>query len=244
MGAVGQIAAQSYRDAIALLQRMTAPLAIAIAMTIVINGLGLLLEARIATEIGRIVVSTLASVASIWAIAPYLLALYRFVLLGEVQRRPEMLRNSDAANRLFAWSAIFAFLWILPGAAMVILAPPGLTPEQAASAENAGAVFTAFGVLIALLVFAIRTMTLVPGAALGAPTSLARALAETRGRFWLIFGALMLAILPVAVASSILGGLTGGILQLAVSVLSLAVTMVLGIALTANVYKWLMDNPR
>lgn len=238
------IATKSYRDSFAMLQRMTMPLVIGVVIIVLVNGVGYFVEQRFATTIGRILVSTLAGIAGTWAAAPYLLALYRFVLLDEINSQPEALRNTDAANRLFGWTAVASFLWTVPLLTMALLTPPGMTLEEALSPRNSGAVWIVFGLLIAFWVFTTRMMTLLPGAALGEETSIARAFAQTRGRFWFIVGTLFVAILPFSLASTLIRTATTGVLDLAVSILSLIFALVIGIALTANLYRWLVDHPK
>lgn len=242
--AMGRIVSQSYRDALALLQRMTLPLAIALIVVVAANVVGLLVEQRLSTSIARIVTATLASVAGTWVAAPYLLVLYRFVLLGETNLKPEMLRNSEASNRLFAWSAVVAFLWMAPAVVLAVLTPPNMTIEQATRPEYAPAIWLTFALVLGFWIFTTRALTLLPGAALGVATSIPQAFAETRGRFWFIVGTVFVAVFPISLAITLLQAISAGIIAMAVSVLTMIVALTIGITLTANLYKWLLDNPK
>jgi hypothetical protein len=243
MGDIFSLSGQSYRDAWLLLQRATTTVAIAVAILAASSFISLGADRLIATSLGRQVAGTLCSVAGIWFASPYLVSLYRFLLNKETVP-PESLRGTDAAQRFFGWSAVLAFVAAVPGYIFAIFAPPGLTPETASSPETILIIWGTFLLLIAMWIFTTRTITLLPAAALGVEITLQLALRHTRKRFWFIVGAVTIPLLPVTVLGLILTTSTEGIISIVFSIAMALVVLILAVAVTANLYRWLMDNQK
>jgi hypothetical protein len=237
------LSGQSYRDAWLLLQRATTTVAIAVAILAASSFISLGADRLIATSLGRQVAGTLCSVAGIWFASPYLVSLYRFLLNKETVP-PESLRGTDASQRFFGWSAVLAFVTAVPGYIFAIFAPPGLTPETASSPETILLIWGTFLLLVAMWIFTTRTITLLPAAALGAHITLQLALRHTRKRFWFIVGAVTIPLLPVTVLGLILTTSTDGIISIVFSIVMALAVLILAVAVTANLYRWLMDNPK
>lgn len=243
MGDIFSLSAQSYRDAWSLLQRATSTVAIAVIILAVSSFVSLGADRLIATSLGRQVAGTLCSVAGIWFASPYLVSLYRLLLNNE-PTRPESLRGTDASQRFFGWSAVLAFVTAVPGYVFAIFAPPGLTPETASSPETILLVWGTFLLLIAMWIFTTRTITLLPAAALGIEITLPLALLHTRKRFWFIVGAVTIPLLPVTVLGLVLTTSTSGVVSVVFSIGMALAVLILAVAVTANLYRWLMDNPK
>jgi hypothetical protein len=243
MGDIFSLSAQSYRDAWSLLQRATSTVAIAVIILAVSSFVSLGADRLIATSLGRQVAGTLCSVAGIWFASPYLVSLYRLLLNNE-PTRPESLRGTDASQRFFGWSAVLAFVTAVPGYVFAIFAPPGLTPETASSPETILLVWGTFLLLIAMWIFTTRTITLLPAAALGIEITLPLALLHTRKRFWFIVGAVTIPLLPVTVLGLVLTTSTSGVVSIVFSIGMALAVLILAVAVTANLYRWLMDNPK
>jgi hypothetical protein len=243
MGDIFSLSAQSYRDAWSLLQRAGATVAFAVVILAVSSFVSLGADRIIATSLGRQVAGTLCSVAGIWFASPYLVSLYRVLLNGE-NVRPETLRGTDASQRFFGWSAVLAFVTAVPGYVFAIFAPPGLTPETASSPETILLVWGTFLLLIAMWIFTTRTITLLPAAALGIEITLPLALLHTRKRFWFIVGAVTIPLLPVTVLGLVLTTSTSGVVSIVFSIGMALAVLILAVAVTANLYRWLMDNPK
>jgi hypothetical protein len=243
MGDIFSLSGQSYRDAWLLLQRATTTVAIAVAILAASSFISLGADRLIATSLGRQVAGTLCSVAGIWFASPYLVSLYRFLLNKETVP-PESLRGTDASQRFFGWSAVLAFVTAVPGYIFAIFAPPGLTPETASSPETILLIWGTFLLLVAMWIFTTRTITLLPAAALGAHITLQLALRHTRKRFWFIVGAVTIPLLPVTVLGLILTTSTDGIISIVFSIVMALAVLILAVAVTANLYRWLMDNPK
>jgi hypothetical protein len=243
MGDIWRLSAQSYRDAFGLLQRAGSTVAIAVAILAAASFVSLGADLLISTTLGRQVAGTLLSVGGIWLATPYLMSLYR-LLLGTETARPKALRNTGAAQRFFGWSAVLAFVTAFPGYVFAVFAPPGLTPETADNPETILLVWGTFLLLIAVWVFTTRTITLLPASALGIDIDLRQAAQQTRGRFWFIVGAVTVPLLPATVLGLLLTTSTGGILSIVLSLAMALAVLILAVAVTANLYRWLMDNPK
>ena len=243
MGDIFSLSGQSYRDAWMLLQRATTTVAIAVAILAASSFISLGADRLIATSLGRQVAGTLCSVAGIWFASPYLVSLYRFLLNKETVP-PESLRGTDAAQRFFGWSAVLAFVTAAPGFVFAAFAPPGLTPETADNPETILLIWGTFMLLVAVWVFTTRTITLLPSAALGTDLDLRLALQQTRGRFWFVIGAAFLPILPVLIVGRLLIAGTSGIVFIGLSLVLALILKALALVVSANLFRWLMENPK
>jgi membrane protease YdiL (CAAX protease family) len=243
MGTIWTLSAKSYRDAIGLLQRAGGTVAIAVLLLAASSLISLGADRLITTMLGRQVAGTLLSVAGIWFAAPYLVSLYR-LLLNDETVRPETLRNTDASRKFFAWSAVLAFVAAAPGYFFAAVMPPGFSAATAENPEYAYLVWTTFFLLVAVWIFTTRTITLLPAAALGEEIGLRDALQHTRRRFWFVVGAVTVPLLPVTLVGLLLTASTGGIVSIVFSIAMALGVLILAVAVTANLYRWLMDNPK
>ena len=243
MGQIWRLCVKSYRDALTLLQQTGSTLIVALVILIGSAVLSLVTERLIGTRFGRELASTLLSVGAIWFASPYFVSLYRYLLNGETVA-PAVLRGTDAADRFFGWSAVLAFVAAAPGYVFALFSREGLTPETADSPETILLVWITMALLIVVWVFTTRTITLLPAAALGEATGLRRAFAETRGRFWFIVGAVTIPTLPVVLLGFFLTAGTDGVLSTIFSLIMVPILVTLALAVTANLYRWLMDNPK
>jgi hypothetical protein len=234
MGDIFSLSGKSYRDAWSLLQRAGGTVAVAVIILAVSSFASLGADRLITTSLGRQVAGTLCSVAGIWFASPYLVSLYRLLLNGE-PARPETLRGTETSQRFFGWSAVLAFVTAVPGYVFAIFAPPGLTPETASSPETILLVWGTFLLLIAVWVFTTRTIT---------ESTLQLALQQTRRRFWFVVGAVTVPLLPVTVLGLLLTTSTEGIVSIVFSIAMALVVLILAVAVTANLYRWLLDNPK
>ena len=243
MGDIWSLSTKSYRDAFGLLQRAGGTVAIAVLILAASSLVSLGADRLIGTALGRQVAGTLCSVAGIWFASPYLMSLYRLLLDGK-PTLPQAIARTPSALRFFAWSAVLAFITAAPGYIFALLAPPDLTPETADSPETILLVWTTFLLLIAVWIFTTRTITLLPAAAMGADIGIALALQHTRRRFWFVVGCVTVPLLPVTVLGLLLASSTGGIVSVVFSIAMALAVLILAVAVTANLYRWLMDNPK
>jgi hypothetical protein len=243
MGTIWQITTKSYRDAYGLLQRAGGTVAVAVLILAVAGVVSIGADRVITTALGRQVAGTLLNIGGIWLAAPYLVSLYRLLLNNEAPQA-EALRGTVAAQRFFGWSAVLAFVTAVPGYVFAVFAPPGLTPETADNPELILLIWGTFLLLLGVWVFTTRTITLLPASALGVDTDLRTAAQETRGRFWFVVGAVTVPLLPVTLLGLLLTSSIGGIGSIVLSLGMALVVLILAVAVTANLYRWLMDNPK
>lgn len=242
MNDIFQMAGKSYRDAFALVQQRGAVLGVALAILAASGVASLLVEGMFATALARQLVSTLLNLAGIWLASPYLVHLYRYLL--DVEAPAPDLRGSDESRRFFGWSGVLAFITGFPGYVFALFVPPGLTPETADSPETVLLSWSTMLLLLAAWIFTTRTITLLPEAALGTDTGLAQAFARTRRRFWFIVGAVSVPLLPVTVLGVLLTSSTTGIASIVLTIAMVLVLGTLALPVTANLYRWLLDNPK
>jgi hypothetical protein len=69
-------------------------------------------------------------------------------------------------------------------------------------------------------------------------------LLHTRKRFWFIVGAVTIPLLPVTVLGLVLTISTSGVVSVVFSIGMALAVLILAVAVTANLYRWLMDNPK
>lgn len=243
MGDIFQMAGKSYRDALALVQQRGMVLGIALAILAASGIVSLIVEGMLHTPFGRQLASTLINLAGIWAASPYLVSLYRYLLNGDTTS-PQELRNSEMSRRFFGWSGVLAFVTAAPGYIFALFAPPGLTPETASNPETITLVWGTMLLLVAVWIFTTRTITLLPEAAMGDDQGIAQAFARTRGRFWFTVGAVTVPLLPITVLGLLMTSSTSGVFSIVLSIAMVLVLGTLALAVTANLYRWFLDNPK
>lgn len=134
-------------------------------------------------------------------LTPYVIAVHRFIILGEVAKRYALAPGDPRNQAYFLWWACFA---ALAGAPMFLLAVPGsLSP---------GVLVLAAVYYGALLFGAVRLATLFAAIAVAAPgAGWRQALADSRGRVWRVFLVYAVAFLPAMLVAGLaqwLGGLS------------------------------------
>ena len=243
MGDIWTLSSRSYRDAIGLLQRAGGTVAIAVLILAASGFVSIGADRLIAPALGRQVAGTLCSVAGIWFATPYLMSLYRLLLDGKPVL-PQAIARTPSAQRFFAWSAVLAFITAAPGYFFAAVMPPGFSMVTAENPEYAYLVWTTFFLLVGVWIFTTRTITLLPAAAMGDDVGIAGALQHTRGRFWFVVGAVTVPLLPVTLIGLLLTANTGGIISIVFSMAMALAVLILAVAVTANLYRWLLDNPK
>lgn len=250
---IGTLFKLTYNDALRLARTLWWVVGLLVLALLACTAAGIFLGRFILhTDLGQDVFSTLCSVGGLWLAAPYLAAIFRFVLTGNTER-PESLRGTATSNRLFAWAAVLLFVTALPDYAYALLADPAIDPAAAASGGpvNVPQTLVTFTLLLASWVFAVRTITLLPAAAMGDPVTLRDALAQTRRRFWFIVGASLAVAMPCAFGGAVLtvvavrvgGDAAGAALSAAISAATILVAVVLGLSLSARLYQKFAPTP-
>ncbi|HEY4169382.1 MAG TPA: hypothetical protein VGM96_21515 [Reyranella sp.] len=247
---IGTLFNFAYSDALRLIRTAWWVIGLLLILVVAAAILGALVSTALHTALARELVGTLASILGLWLAAPYFVSLYRLVLTNTLER-PESFRHSDIARHFFAWSAVLTFIISIPTIAYAALDTlPKATIEGADQPVNLTQTFATFVLLIAVWIFATRAITLLPGAAMGRVATLREALAETRGRFWFIVGAVVAAVLPVVITSAIIQALVAaalgddfGFISQVIAVATVMFAAQLSISLSARLFQKLAPEP-
>ncbi len=133
----------------------------------------------------------LASIGSTLVMAPTLIAMHRFVLLGEATKRA-VWRITAGYWRFVGWQLLVNFLSLLP---ILLFASIGWKNWAVTGALTS----VCFAVVV---VFDFRVLLLFPAIAIGTPFAAWRnAWRDSRGHFWRLSGTTLLATLPFFVVS-------------------------------------------
>lgn len=242
MGSIPQIIVNSYRDTIGLFRR-AGTLMLATLIILALGDIASYFGPRvISTTLGKTLVSTLAIVAALWFATPYLVRLLRMVLADRIDPAREAYDEPTTNMRFFAWSSVFAFAAAIPQWAF--LQTPPITTPTIEDADVMALFYLTFALLIALWIFTARTVTILPAIALGRDIGLREAFAHTRGRFWFVVLAVFLPIVPLALFGRVFVAATDGVVYFVLSISLSVVTEILALAVSAHIYRWLMDNPK
>ncbi len=134
-------------------------------------------------------------------LTPYLIAVHRFIILGETTAIYRLVPTDKRFQRYFVWSLVPAA--IMPAASGLI--------HLISLDMSLPSVISTIAAVVALAVMAMvaaRIVTLFPAIAVDAPdASWGRAIADTKGNTWRVFSVVLLAILPLAVAGIAVTGL-------------------------------------
>ena len=242
-GEIMRLMGKSYRDALGLVSNAGPTLFTALVILAVGDVAGILAMRLFASELGKTLIGALASVAALWFAAPSIVQLMRLLLEDQIKPGLETFTGAAVSARFFAWSSIFVFLSAIPEFAFS-LAPPGLTPETADNPETITLIWVTFLMLVALWIFTARTATLLPAISLGRDITLEQAFNQTRGRFWFVIGAAFLPILPVLIVGRLLIAGTSGIVFIGLSLVLALILKALALVVSANLFRWLMENPK
>ncbi len=105
-------------------------------------------------------------------VTPFLIAVHRFIILGEVTQEYRLKWRDRRYQQFFGWTFVVFLLSLLPALAMNL--PKHWTPTLLPA--------------IALVVFIVRSIILFPAIAVDAPGATPRdAFEDTRGHGWYIF---------------------------------------------------------
>jgi len=238
-----RLTGKSYSDALSLLNRAGPTLFTALVILAVGDIAGIFAMRMFASELGKTLIGTLAGIAALWFASPYIVHLMRLLLEDQIRPGLESFTGTAVSARFFAWSGIFAFLAAIPEFTFS-LAPPGITPETVDNPETITLIWVTFLLLVAIWIFTARTVTLLPAVALGRDATLVQAFNHTRGRFWFVMGAAFLPILPVLIVGRLLIGGTSGVVLMGLSLVLGLILKTLALAVSANLFRWLMENPK
>ena len=168
---------------------------------------------------------------------PVLIAIHRFIILGEVTRRYAVNPSDRRFQLFFGWT-------------MTVYVASCILFAVAASSRSllpAGVVMTGAIVICILL---LRMTILYPAVAVDAPgATFANAVSDTRGRAWYIFFLLLVPLIPMIVLTGIalrlrmtLPTVTGSLLAFALVATTMVLSMALLVALASRRYLALAER--
>lgn len=138
-----------------------------------------------------LLLGSLASIGSALVMASILIAVHRFILVGEATDRA-VWKIPQGYRRFVGWKLLLALLLLLP--VLVVVSINWKSPMVAGLLMSP--------IFAAMAVFGIRLLLLFPAIAVGTPFAAWRnALRDSRGHFWRLFGTILLAGLPFFVVS-------------------------------------------
>lgn len=240
---MGEIFRTAYGDAARLIRTMWQKVLLLLVLALAAGIVGAVVSVPVKTALGDGVVDLLTSIGASWLIAPYFVALYRFVRTGDGATPP---RGSEAVRLFFGWSAVLNAVVAAPGLLLVVLAD--LMPEATRGPRAALLLI----LMVGLWAVITRLATLLPATAAGRRMSLDKAFAETHGHFWFIVGATILPVLPViavafiaAVLLLLIFGTGSAALAFVPYALAGVYVMLLGISVTSQLaQKFALPDPQ
>jgi hypothetical protein len=133
-------------------------------------------------------------VAHPFLLAPYLIAVHRFIILGEATAIYRLVPTDKRFQRYLVWSLVPAAMIPMTSRLIHLIS---LDMSQSSVISTIAAVVA----LAAMAVVAARMITLFPAVAIDAPDAgWGRAMADTKGNTWRIVLIFLLTYLPMAVA--------------------------------------------
>ena len=171
-------------------------------------------------------------------LTPYLIAVHRFIILGETATPYRLEPRAHRFQLFFLWSVVLSMFYWVP--AFVLGALPRTTGTMLVGSLLLLAIF------VAAVIVSTRLIILFPAIAVDAPgATWVNAMADTKGNFWRILLISMLATLPVLIGMIAVALLAGEALcslrhrsKGAMSV----VLMTLAVAVASRLYEQLGDR--
>ncbi|MEA2928406.1 MAG: hypothetical protein QOG38_834 [Hyphomicrobiales bacterium] len=235
-----QASVRAWRDTIEVLGALATPASIVLAISIAFAFLQhFIAPAEKALQSGPLLASFIIICGQAFLLTPYLIAIHRFIILGEATTRYEITASTHRFQLFFLWSmALSMFYWV---PAFLIAAFFAKTDVLFLMATLLLLAFT-----IAALIITVRLIILFPAIAVDAPgATWANAMAHTKGNVWRILFISMVAALPAFAGMTVLllivpktWPLVSAILEGAMSVL----LMTLAIAIASRLYEQLGDR--
>jgi hypothetical protein len=238
MPATWRAAALAWRDTRRAFVAMPALAGIALAIATALQLVETLAEP---TAPGSLGLGLLVSLAQAFVLTPYLIAVHRFIILGEVTRRYALEPSEWRFQRFFGWSVVLRLMSSVPILSMQLL-PLSLGVQVA----------LILIVTVVILVLSLRITILFPAVAVDAPgATWSNAIADTRGYALRIFIVGLMTVFPLLVVSTLLlyaaglrrpAGIAGKLVAIisggALSTLSLTLLVVIA----SRFYEWLGDR--
>jgi hypothetical protein len=240
MPPIGAAASLAYRDLVDAGRALTRVSAVAFAIVILSDQAERVLLAP-GPEAGNDVAlaAYLIGLVQTLLITPYLIAVHRYIVLGE---RTQTYAMTFGSVRLQAYFLCWAVLSTLAVA-------PGFLPTMSSFEQTAGGAIglAILGYLIGVMVFGLRLTLLFPAVAVDAAgADVANALADAKGQLWRIFATGLVAGVPLMAVAYVIPSILGiGTDTLIVSLVRSVVAFVLltqFVVISSRLYLWLGDR--
>ena len=197
---IGQAAAQAWRDTRAALSALAGAAQIAFFIYLLTSAARyLLVPSDPGTGTAALLGAFILSIAQAFLLTPFLIAVHRFVILGETGRYT-LAPGEHRFQLFFMWSIAMSLLaW----------APPFLLWAVKVESTPGGALSLALGSVVYIIVatiISLRLIILFPAIAVDAPGATWRnAMADTKGSVWRILFIGLVAALPLIGLALLLG---------------------------------------
>ena len=199
--------------------------------------------------VGRLICGLLIAILFAYLLTPFVLAVHRFIVLGEVTTRYRFEPQSLRFKLMFYCLVAFALGQIIPEFLLTLVAPPqpdvvNYTTRPPEPPRNSWAL-AVLPVLIAVAVITTRLLVLLPAVATDAPgATWQNAFADSKGHFWFTFWVLTLTVLPVLFGIIVLVALLAlvkpmwlsGLAIILVTLAGIVLATVLGAAVASRIY--------
>ncbi len=238
MPSIWRAAALAWRDMRRALVAMPALAAIALAIVTALGLVETLAELMAKRSQG---VALLASLAQAFVLTPYLIAVHRFIILGDVTARYVVAPAERRFQRFFGWSVVLLLISSVP----LLLTP--LLPFSIAVQLSLLLI-----VMLVLIVLSLRITILFPAVAVDAPgATWSNAIADTRGYALRIFLVGLVTAFPLLVGAGLLLYAVGlerskAVTSQLVGIVATGALSLLGLTLfviiASHFYEWLGDR--
>jgi hypothetical protein len=228
----------AWRDTRRAVVAMPALAAIALAILTAVRLVEALAEATVTGRPGLIL---LMSLAQAFVLTPYLIAVHRFIILGEVTQHYPLNPTQERFQRFFGWSVVL----------LLISSVPILSTQLLRLSIGLQVVWLLI-VMVVILILTLRMTILFPAVAVDAPgATWSNAIADTRGYALRIFIVGLVSVLPPFALSLLLldgagvgrPGVSAGKLAAVVASGGLGtLTVTLLVVIASRFYEWLGDR--
>ncbi len=229
---------RAYRDLLDVYQSLANLAVMALILSLVVSAIGFFLT-RFGFGLFGQLVRLAVHIGLGFVMAPYLIAVHRFILLGKLTARYEFDIGDLRLQRFLGWTVVFALLSAAPTILSRILPLPGLLRAV-----------LAVGIAIAVVIVTVRLIVVLPAVAVDSErVTWQNAMADTQGYAGRIFLICLLAGLPVGLAAIVLSAIfaSAGFFMLGAALIQSAggiIAASLAVVIASRVYEALGDRVR
>ena len=241
---VSQAVAGAYRDLGTVLLALGRLSIIAIVIGTGIEIAALMLPSRSAQPSLATLIAFVLNLIEGFLLTPYLIAVHRLIVLGEVTKNYRFAPNEPRFQQFFGWSVALTLAWFVLVFVVTLLKATGVMLQTVVMLVA----------LILFLIVSLRLTIIFPAVAVDAPgATWQNVVADTKGHVWRIFWINLVAFLPLAVVAVVLEfSVSGRTTALsAPNIASVIVSAVLGVAgrmlfvvIASRFYLWIGNRTK